>query len=122
MQLFNITRQVILLEEVIVAGNFYSRFIGLLGCRELPPGRGLLLKPCNSVHTLGMRFSIDVAFIDDRGILCLLIHEMPPCRISPIVRRASCVIEAPAGTFRRTPTRPGDILQICRILPPANQK
>ena len=50
-----------------LADGFFSRFRGLLGRRGLEPGEGLLLSPSSSVHTMFMRFPIDVVFLD-RGL------------------------------------------------------
>ena len=40
-----------------------ARLIGLAGLREMPPAAALLLPRCRAVHTFGMRFAIDVAFV-----------------------------------------------------------
>jgi uncharacterized membrane protein (UPF0127 family) len=49
--------------EAWVAEAFMARLAGLSGLADLPPGRALLLPRCRSVHTVGMRFPIDVAFV-----------------------------------------------------------
>jgi uncharacterized membrane protein (UPF0127 family) len=54
----------IVCERCTVAGTAVARARGLLGRRELPSGEGLLLWPASSIHTLFMRFPIDVVFLD----------------------------------------------------------
>lgn len=108
----NKTRQTIILEHAAVADSFGARLKGLLGCKSLPGGTGVLIKPCRSVHTCGMKFSIDVGFVDARGRLCCLLHRMRPFRFSKNVRDAVYVIEAPAGTFEQTGTCEGDAVAL----------
>ncbi|MEW5783789.1 MAG: DUF192 domain-containing protein [Bacillota bacterium] len=108
----NRSRQTLLLDQAVVADRFGSRLRGLLGRASLEPGRGLLLKPCRAVHTVGMRFAIDVGFVDRNNSLCCLIERMRPFRCSPTVRQAVYVIEAAAGTFGRTGTVTGDLIAL----------
>ena len=91
---------VAILEEAQVARTFWRRLVGLLGKNFLPRGRGLVIWPCRSVHTVGMAFPIDVAFVDREGRICTILEQMKPGRFSPTVKDALYVIEAPAGTFR----------------------
>jgi len=74
--------------HIRVAESFAARFIGLLGRRELRCKEGLLIKPGGSVHTLGMRFAIDVLFLDRR---------MHILKIAPILRPGRIAL-APPGT------------------------
>lgn len=111
----NQTRGTVVLERVEVAGTIFTRMKGLLGRAGLSPGEGLLLRPANSVHTVGMKFAIDVAFVDRRGVVRRIIEAMPPGRLSPLVRGSSFVIEAPAGELRKSETAAGDrlVLEEC---------
>ena len=96
-----------------VADSFGARFRGLRG-REGIEG-ALLLRPCRSVHTLGMRFPIDVAFCrgrDDDTLVVLAVVEMRRWRIGRPRPRAACVIEAEAGAFARWRLQPGDAIEI----------
>ena len=97
------------LASLDVAERFRDRLRGLLG-REGIEG-ALLLRPAKSVHTLGMRFSIDVAFCD-RELKVLQILTLRPNRMTRVRWRAHCVIEAEAGAFERWRLRPGDQLEL----------
>jgi uncharacterized membrane protein (UPF0127 family) len=55
---------VIWVKHVAVAETTFERMRGLLGTRELRAGHGLLIEACGSVHTVGMRYAIDVIFLD----------------------------------------------------------
>lgn len=102
-------------EEVLssleVAQSFRARFKGLLGRRGI---RGAIwIHPCRSVHTFGMRFSIDVAFLDaDQVVIRVL--QMRPNRLSRPYWKARSVVEAEAGTFASWELAVGDELEIRR--------
>jgi uncharacterized protein len=86
-----------------------ARARGLLG-RDGIDG-ALLLPRARSVHTVGMRFAIDVAFCD-ADMTVLRVVTLPPHRVSRPVLRARCVIEAEAGALARWNVRPGDVLEV----------
>jgi len=93
-----------------VAAGMAGRMRGLLGRDGLEGA--LLLRPTRSVHTLGMRFPIDVAFCD-RGLrVVAVVCPMAPNRLGRPRLRARCVIEAEAGAFARWGLVPGDGLEI----------
>ena len=69
MRVVNRTREMLLGDKVRTASTFFSRFVGMLGTAAIADGEGLWIVPCRSVHTLGMRYPIDVAFLDARGAL-----------------------------------------------------
>ena len=97
------------LASVELASTFKSRLKGLLG-RDGFEG-ALLLRPARSVHTLGMRFAIDVAHLD--GDLCVLrVTTMRPWRLGRPVPKAHAVLEAEAGAFASWELRPGDVLEL----------
>ena len=83
--------------RVAEAATFRARLLGLALLRdELPSGHALLLPRCRSVHTAGMRFAIDVVFLDETGQVLRVAHAVPPLRL---VRcpGAFAVLEARAG-------------------------
>ena len=92
-----------------VADSFASRLRGLLG-RDGIEG-AMLFRPAKSVHTIGMRFPIDVAFCSS-DMVVLDIRTMSPQRVGAPRLRARCVIEAEAGAFERWRLRPGDQLEV----------
>ena len=70
-----------------------------------------LLQPARSVHTIGMRFPIDVAFCDRHGVV-LRTLTVAPWRVTRVVWRAGFVVEAPAGSFDRWQLRAGDTVEV----------
>lgn len=55
--------------KVEVADNFIKRFLGLMGRKTLAEDEGLLLKPCSSIHTFFMKFTIDVIYLGKDNIV-----------------------------------------------------
>jgi uncharacterized membrane protein (UPF0127 family) len=92
-----------------VADGFGSRLKGLLG-RDGIDGV-LLLRPARSVHTLGMRFPIDVAYCDS-DLKVLRVSTMGRYRIGRPCVKAHCVLEAEAGAFAHWELKVGDQLEI----------
>jgi uncharacterized protein len=97
------------LASLEIADSFGRRFKGLLG-RDGVEG-AMLIRPARSVHTLGMRFPIDVAFCS-RDLEVLEIVCMRRQRLGRPRLRAHCVIEAEGGAFERWGLREGDRLEI----------
>ena len=64
-----------------LAGTVMERLLGLLRKDACIDGEVLLLLPCNSVHSFGMKESIDLAFIDRQGKVLKAVVAMPPGRL-----------------------------------------
>ena len=75
------------------------RLLGL-ALRRKPPRHALLIPRCRSVHTFGMRFALDLVFLDARGRVLRVELAVPPRRVLTC-RGAFAVIEAPAGEIAR---------------------
>jgi len=89
-----------------VAESFRSRLRGLAWRRRAQAGPGLLIPRCSSVHTFGMRFDLDVYFLDGSGRVLSVTHRVPPCRVL-WHRGAAAVLEVPAqegGEIAAPPT------------------
>jgi uncharacterized membrane protein (UPF0127 family) len=97
------------LAAVEVAETRRERMRGLLG-RDGIEG-AMLLRPARSVHTVRMRFPLDVAFCD-RDLTVLRIVTMAPNRIGRPVWRAHSVLEAEAGRMAHWGLHPGDRLSV----------
>jgi uncharacterized membrane protein (UPF0127 family) len=64
-----------------VATTTRSRLLGLAWLDDLPEGAGLLIPRCRSVHTFGMRFALDVDFLDANRLVLRRAHAVPPRRV-----------------------------------------
>lgn len=94
---------------VAVADRFFSRLKGLLGTTSLPADRGLLLCRCNSVHMIGMRYPLDIVYLDKNGVILKLVEELRPWRLS-VCLRARDTLEVASGTIRRAGWQVGERL------------
>jgi uncharacterized membrane protein (UPF0127 family) len=91
---------VVIAERLRPAGTFGARMRGLLGAGSMSPGDGLILGPARQVHTFGMRYPIDVLFLDEEARVLHVIADMRPYRMSRYVRAARSVLELPPGTVQ----------------------
>lgn len=112
MKVENKTRKLILASDAELADSLTSRMKGLLGRSSLKPGGGMIITPCTSIHTFGMRFPIDAIFYDRHMRALAVISNLQPYRLSGWYPRARGVIELPAGTLTLAPVEPGDVLEI----------
>ena len=110
MALINSRTGVALAANCIVAADFWRRLKGLLGTKELPEGQALIIMPCNSVHTFGMNYPIDVVFLDGKNRVLKTVSTLRPGKMSAC-SGSSYVVELPSGTLERTGTRIDDILE-----------
>jgi hypothetical protein len=108
MQIINRTRGTLLGTKVRLADNWLSRLRGFLLRPEPRKGEGILLTPCNGIHTWGMRFPLDVVFLDGGGTVLEVIEDIPPRKTPKRVPRGRYVLEVPAGTIGATGTTVGD--------------
>lgn len=108
----NTTRNTVLGEQIAVAGTSLRRLVGLLGKRSLEPGTGLLIIPSQAIHTVAMRFAIDVVFVDRNWRVIHLRPAMVPFRVSGLYWKARCVLELPSGVIAETATAVGDQLSV----------
>jgi len=114
MRITNSTRGTTLASCAEIADTPAKRRLGLLNRESLAPGEGLWLSSASAIHTFGMKFPIDVLFLDPQGSVLGILPNMGPEETSgryPYCKVAS-VLELPAGTAEATGTREGDNLSL----------
>jgi uncharacterized membrane protein (UPF0127 family) len=111
---FNQTRQTYLATELRVADTHRTRLVGLLAtsARDFVSGKGLWIVPCRGVHTLGMRFPIDVVYLNSAKAVVHVEENLAPWRLAPVRLQAASVVELPANTISESKTRIGDSIEI----------
>ena len=102
----------IVADRVLRASTLGDRLRGLLGRREMETGSALLLQPARQIHTIGMRFPIDVVFCDRDLRVLRVVRSLRPRRVTRYVRRAHYVVECAGGSVGEL--APGDELSISR--------
>ncbi len=104
----NLTRDTCLGNNIEVADRPLRRMIGLLGTSVLLPQCGLLIFPTQAVHTFGMKYPLDLVFLNRKRRVVGVRSALKPNRFSKLYWRAECVLELPAGTIQATGTGLGD--------------
>lgn len=113
-QVLNRTRNAPLATALAVADTHWTRLRGLLGlgADDFRKGSGLWIVPCHGVHTLGMRFPIDVLYLDRAFKVITIKSGVRPWRFTPVLRQAASVLELPCGITLETKTVVGDTIEI----------
>ncbi len=83
---------------------------GLLGYDRLEEGCGLVLAPCRQIHMIGMKFPIDVIFMDRDYRVVGLLESIQPGETGPLIENARLAVELPAGTIRDYGIKTGHII------------
>jgi len=112
MKVLNLRNGKELSNNVIVAEGLFKRMKGLLGKSEMRHGESLWIKPCNSIHTLFMKFPIDVIFLNRKCEVIAIIKNLKPNRMTRLYPKATSVLELPAGTIDTTDAEIGDKIEI----------
>lgn len=112
MPIFNETQNLNLDYQISSATGLLPRLTGLLGTFPSKAQPGLFLLPCNGVHTFGMKYPIDVYFLDSEGRVVEIKRSLAPNRLTGIVHSAESAIEFPAGMVPEGEIRNGDRLQV----------
>ena len=110
----NVTRDIRLADRAEVADTSARRRTGLLKHHGLAAGSGLWIVPTEGVHTFGMKFAIDVLFLNRQRKVVKIRPNMGKWKLA-LSLRAHSVLELPAGTVANTGTAVGDQLSIERI-------
>jgi uncharacterized membrane protein (UPF0127 family) len=110
----NRDRGSVLAEAAEVADTSAKRRTGLLKHSGLEPGSGLWIAPCEAVHSFGMKFAIDLVYLDRKKKVRKIRREMVPRRLSACLT-AHSVLELPVGAIDASRTEPGDQLEFEKL-------
>ncbi len=103
--------QEVIASEVELADNFLLRAKGLMFSSGIGDRDGLLIEPCNSIHTFFMNYPIDVIFLSSDNKVVKVFKFLKPWRMTRMYFSASKVLEMVAGSLK-TELNPGDQLDI----------
>jgi len=101
-RVLNVSRGAVLAEQAELADNIWTRFMGLMGRAELPPGAGLVLKPGGGIHMWFMRIPLDVIHVDKGDRVTHVLHGIKPWRFGPLFVGGKLAIELPVGSANCT--------------------
>jgi len=108
----NLSRKTTLATDVHWALSAKDRTRGLLDWQEIRDGQAMVISPCSSIHMFGMRFAIDVLFVDKEGQVLRAIEGIKPWRFTRIYFRARYTVELPLGAIAKSLTERGDLLAL----------
>jgi hypothetical protein len=92
------------------ASSFFTRFMGLMYRKSMPDKNGLLLTPCNEIHTFGMKFDIDTVYISKNDEIVFIDPAIKPHKVRRRVSNAYKVLELNANTAEKLGLCVGDKL------------
>ena len=110
----NSTKGTTIASSAELATTYSQRRQGLLGRSSLKEEEGLIIRPCKGVHSFGMKFPIDVAYVSKEGKVIHIISPLFPNKLGPLMLRAAWVLELPQGVLLRTKTVLGDTIIILK--------
>ena len=93
MLLRNVSNGNVLATDVLRATNAWTRGVGLLGHKRVAPDAGLWIDGCSAVHTMGMRATLDLFFLDRDGRVLKIAMSVKPNRLAVTCRNAVTVVE-----------------------------
>ena len=105
----NTTKELLIAENAVLPVTQIGRTTGLLNHDRLDPGQGMVLYPCPKIHMVGMKFPIDVVFLNHGYQVVYMIESIQPGQVGPLIEDAVMAVELPAGTIKRTGIEPGDV-------------
>jgi uncharacterized membrane protein (UPF0127 family) len=104
----------ILSNDILIADTLVTRLIGLMFRKQLNGADGLLINPCNSIHTFFMRYSLDIIFLSSDNKVIKIIRDLKPWRMTWIYFRAKKTLELPAGKLP-SDVKEGDVLEVKNV-------
>ena len=112
MKVINSSKDALLADKAKLANTFLKRLIGLLNRKSLSKGEALILTPSNCIHSLFMRFTIDVLFLDKTGKVIGVLPSFKPFRLSPLFFKSYLTIELPEFSIKGSQTQLRDLVKI----------
>jgi uncharacterized protein len=103
-------RKELIISEVIEAASFLSKLSGLIIRKKLRDNQGFLIRDCNSIHTIGMRYGIDAVFLGRNNRVLKIYHDIKPFRVTPFIKGGFSVLETAAGVIKRTSLKESDLI------------
>ena len=104
----------IISNNILIADTLLTRLIGLMFKKQLVGSDGLLLDPCNSIHTFFMRYSLDIVFLSSENKIVKIVRGIKPWRMTWIYFRAKKTLELPAGKLPYD-LKEGDLLEVVNV-------
>lgn len=95
-KVIHVPSQTVLASKIIKADNFFTRLQGMMFRPPLAAGEGIIISPCQQIHTHFMGYALDVIFLDSDYRVCYLISNLKPWKFTKFIKSATHVLELPA--------------------------
>ncbi len=92
----------VLIPYIEYANRFFTRMMGLMFRKSFPEDRGLLLDPCNQIHTFQMKFPMDAVYLTEEDVIIKIEASIPPRKVCKTVKQAKKVLELYSGVAEKT--------------------
>ena len=102
----------VLIPDVDVTSSFLERLRGLMFTQSIPDSYALMIRPCNQIHMMNMKFPLDVIYLSKDNTVLHIDENIRPWKIGKTVKKAVGVVEVNAGTCARLGLETGDRLTI----------
>jgi len=112
LKLTNLTKNIVLANEVLEAKTTWERMVGLLGKKSLPAHNTLWIKNCTSIHTWFMKFAIDAVFVNKKLQVKVVLRNVKPWRLTRIYFSTKDVFEFSSGAITESNVQVGDQLNV----------
>ena len=112
MSVRNINRGSVLAETLLTLRSNFPRTLRHINRHGLPSDCALWISPCHAIYTVGMRFPVDILFIDNRGIVVKTLRCFPPNCYVESSSNAVSALELPRDRIAESRTEVGDLLQL----------
>jgi len=109
--IYNASRESYITKNAHRADKFWRRLIGLMWRGSVPMDYGFAIKPCRQVHTMNMKFTIDVVYLNKAGVVIAVDYEFEPWRFGKNIKDSYEVIEFQTG-FVGSQLTVGDVIVI----------
>ncbi|HZJ77281.1 MAG TPA: DUF192 domain-containing protein [Clostridia bacterium] len=102
----------VIINDLEIADSFFKRLLGLMYRKSMGENHGLLLVPCNQIHTFGMKFPIDALFLSCDYVIIQMEKSIKPHKVLKTVKNSNYVLELPAGKIEKFGLGVGDKLVV----------
>ncbi len=113
MRIINGANEKIIGANIKIAQTFFARLKGLMFQKSLMDGEGLLLCPCNMIHTFGMKFPIDVVFLSKKYVVLETVENLKQNKATSMIKGAAYTLELPVGIIKKANINKGDQIVVC---------
>jgi hypothetical protein len=111
MSVRNKTRGTLLAKHLITLNSNFHHTLRFLNRRGIPRNCALWIAPCSSIYTIGMRKSVDIAYLSGNGHVVKMLKNFPPDCLADSTARAVSAVELPADTLCVSQTAVGDEIE-----------